>query len=119
MPGPDLVPATLPATGGAVPRGRYRAYTWLRDASCLTADPELFFPPDGERGAARDSRDLRALAVCAGCPVLEPCRRHALSARETYGIWGGTTQDERRSQHLRDRRARANADRRLRVLDEL
>jgi WhiB family redox-sensing transcriptional regulator len=83
----------------------------LKDAACLTADPDLFFPPDGERGPARDARDVMALAVCAACPVLEQCRRHALSARETYGIWGGTTEDERRSFHVRVRRARSHAER--------
>jgi WhiB family redox-sensing transcriptional regulator len=95
----------------SLPRPRYRSYSWLKDAACLTADPDLFFPPDGERGPSRDARDVMALAVCAACPVLEQCRRHALSARETYGIWGGTTEDERRSFHVRVRRARSHADR--------
>jgi WhiB family redox-sensing transcriptional regulator len=84
----------------------------LNRAACLQADPDLFFPPESERGEARKSRDLRALAVCAGCPVLEQCRVYALSARETYGIWGGTTEDERRTWHVRARRARSHADRR-------
>ena len=50
---------------------------------------------EGERGPARRERDAAAKATCAACPVLEQCRRHALSVREPYGVWGGMTEDER------------------------
>jgi hypothetical protein len=33
--------------------------------------------------------------VCGGCPVLSQCRKHALSVREPYGIWGGLSRRER------------------------
>ncbi|QKT11580.1 WhiB family transcriptional regulator [Rhodococcus sp. W8901] len=29
------------------------------------------------------------------CPVLTPCRSHALHGPERFGIWGGTTPTER------------------------
>src|SRR5437763_41348 len=31
----------------------------------------------------------RAKAMCAGCPVREPCFEGALARREPYGVWGG------------------------------
>ena len=39
-----------------------------------------------------------AKAVCAQCPVLALCRDYGLTAgRHEWGIWGGLTEDERRS----------------------
>lgn len=31
----------------------------------------------------------RAKAICAACPVREPCFETALARREPYGVWGG------------------------------
>jgi WhiB family redox-sensing transcriptional regulator len=59
-------------------------------------DSRQFFHPDGERGPSRANRAAKAKAVCQRCPVLEQCRRYALSAEEPYGVWGGLTEDERR-----------------------
>ena len=62
----------------------------------------------GERGPARTHREVRAKQVCRACPVIEQCRRHALSAHEPYGVWGGLSESER-DEIIRGR------DRRLRV----
>ena len=59
---------------------------WHRDAACRGVDPNLFFP---ERGASADE----ARAICATCPVKEPC--HEAGRFEYYGVWGGTTRKER------------------------
>lgn len=56
---------------------------------------DLFFHPEGERGAARAAREAAAKAICGRCPVLGPCRDHALAAREPYGVWGGLSEAER------------------------
>ena len=37
-----------------------------------------------------------ALAVCNVCPVREDCLEHALETNERFGVWGGTTEKERR-----------------------
>jgi len=71
------------------------AYEWQFEGACLQADPSLFFHPDGERGPSRARRDAAAVAICAGCPVLQACRTHALTVREPYGVWGGLTEDDR------------------------
>jgi hypothetical protein len=73
--------------------------SWHADAACAEADPSLFFDSDGE--AAQ-----QAMAMCAVCPVRTTCLRSALELGEMHGIWGGTTESERRRM-IRDRRRRA------------
>lgn len=69
---------------------------WRGMALCRTADPDLFFHPDEERGTARRIRQQRARQVCSECPVLEACRAFALDSQQHYGIWGGLTEEDRR-----------------------
>lgn len=63
---------------------------WRQQASCRGLDPELFFP---ERGAPSQ----RAKAVCATCPVREPCRDFAIENGEKFGIWGALSERQRRA----------------------
>ena len=63
--------------------------SWQAKARCHEADPEIFFPERG--GSSRAAR-----AVCSNCPVLDECLRYALANREQFGIWGGTSERERR-----------------------
>lgn len=70
-------------------------WDWQLRGACRDAEPSLFFHPEGERGSSRLRRDLAAKAVCATCPVIVACARHALRVREPYGVWGGLTEDER------------------------
>ncbi|MBD0694808.1 WhiB family transcriptional regulator [Streptomyces sp. CBMA123] len=71
-------------------------WNWQIHGACRQADTSLFFHPPGERGSAHDAREEAAKAICVDCPVMIECRRHALSTREPYGVWGGLTEDERR-----------------------
>lgn len=71
-------------------------WDWQLHGACRGMDSSFFFHPDGERGPRREHRATEAKKVCASCPVIEPCRRHALATREPYGVWGGLTEDERR-----------------------
>jgi len=66
---------------------------WRQDASCRSCSPELFFPA-GTTGAAL-GEIAAAKAVCSQCPVQTPCLLFALRTAQAYGIWGGTTEDER------------------------
>ena len=66
---------------------------WVVFAACRDADPDLFFP-----GSKTDER--AALALCAMCPVVRECQDYSLDARETFGVWGGLTEKQRRL-HLR------------------
>lgn len=70
-------------------------WDWQMQGACRGMDSASFFHPEGERGPARANREARAKEVCAGCPVLQQCRRHALAAHEPYGVWGGLSESER------------------------
>jgi WhiB family redox-sensing transcriptional regulator len=63
--------------------------------ACRQMDPELFFPIAVVAGqAARQA--AAAKAVCGRCAVRADCLSYALEIMPE-GIWGGTTQDERRA----------------------
>jgi WhiB family transcriptional regulator, redox-sensing transcriptional regulator len=70
-------------------------WEWQLQGSCRDLDSALFFHPEGERGPARANRETRAKQICERCPVLEQCRRHALTVHEPYGVWGGLSESER------------------------
>jgi WhiB family redox-sensing transcriptional regulator len=70
-------------------------WEWQLLGACRSADTDLFFHPEGERGPRRSNREAAAKAICARCPVLQECRTAALAAREPYGIWGGLGEHER------------------------
>lgn len=42
-------------------------------------------------------------ADCTACPVRTECLDHALEQREMHGVWGGTTERERRQMIARRR----------------
>ena len=77
---------------------------WRDKASCLTVDPELFFPV-GNTGPAVEQID-RAKSVCSHCPVTEYCLQYALDTNQDSGVWGGLSEDERRALKRRAARAR-------------
>jgi WhiB family redox-sensing transcriptional regulator len=61
-------------------------------AACKNSDPEMFFP-DSKTFSVK----VRAAkAICATCPVALQCLAEALYHTEA-GIWGGTTETERRA----------------------
>jgi WhiB family transcriptional regulator, redox-sensing transcriptional regulator len=66
---------------------------WMSRAAC-TGRVDLFFGIAGERPERRVRREAAAREVCAGCPVVEPCRQAARLNRES-GFWGGENEEER------------------------
>ena len=74
-------------------------WDWQYLGSCNSLDTEMFFHQEGERGPARRRRAASAREICHACPVLGQCRSYALSTAEPYGVWGGLTEEERRSHH--------------------
>jgi WhiB family redox-sensing transcriptional regulator len=62
------------------------------DATCASADPDLFFPRE-----QRDPGNREAKQVCARCPVKDECLEYSLATREEFGIWGGLDEWERRA----------------------
>ncbi|AIJ25199.1 MULTISPECIES: WhiB family transcriptional regulator [Amycolatopsis] len=78
---------------------------WRTRAACRDEDPELFFPVSEMGPGARQV--ARAKAVCASCPVRAECLAYALDSGLDNGIFGGTTEQERRSLIRSRRRAEA------------
>ena len=68
--------------------------TWQRSANCLGVDPDLFFPV-GSTGPAVE-QIASAKAVCGTCEARSSCLEFALATNQESGIWGGTTEEERR-----------------------
>jgi WhiB family redox-sensing transcriptional regulator len=77
---------------------------WRHNAACLTEDPELFFPI-GNTGPAIQQIE-EAKAVCRRCTVATICLQWALENNQDSGVWGGLSEDERRSLKRRTARAR-------------
>jgi len=93
-----------PATNNdAVPRAMTtlsplsHRWDWQRQAKCRFISAELFFPPDGEGKGARVRREQLAKQICQSCPVQRQCWQHALTVGESFGVWGGTSESDRRA----------------------
>jgi WhiB family transcriptional regulator, redox-sensing transcriptional regulator len=74
--------------------------SWKELGICREMDPAVFFP-DHDRWA-----EERAKAICVDCPVRAQCMDYAIVNRE-LGIWGGTTERDRRrieDRYVRTRR---------------
>ena len=71
---------------------------WRERAACLPFPAILFFGMDDSEGPAeRHAREQEAKAICATCVVRDECLAYALATRESYGIWGGLTELERKA----------------------
>jgi WhiB family transcriptional regulator, redox-sensing transcriptional regulator len=62
--------------------------------ACQAVEPELFFPLSAAGPAV--AQVAAAKAVCRGCPVRAECLDYAMQTAQDHGIWGGTTEEERR-----------------------
>lgn len=62
---------------------------WRKDASCKEYPPVVFFPSDGVGVEA-------ARKICAFCTVKTACLEFALENSIDHGVWGGTSERERR-----------------------
>jgi WhiB family transcriptional regulator, redox-sensing transcriptional regulator len=88
--GSNFPPGPGPKVGGTMDTD------WTAQGKCRDMDPAVFFPSDGV--GVREAQ-----AICAGCPVIAPCLEYALADRVDHGVWGGTSERERR-RILRNRR---------------
>jgi hypothetical protein len=75
----------------------------MSDALCATTDPEAFLPKKGGSTA-------RAKAICAQCDVQAQCLEYALQNGPVQGVWGGTSERERRDMKRSGESARTRLD---------
>jgi len=83
-------PISVVASSAILPDDRLLEGWYLRGA-CRGMESSIFYPDP-----AQAAEEARALAVCPGCEVRSECLEHALARRESTGIWGGTTESDRR-----------------------
>lgn len=67
---------------------------WRVGAACRDTDPDLFFPV-GTTGPAIE-QIASAKAVCGECDAQTDCLEFALATNQDSGVWGGTSEEERR-----------------------
>ncbi len=67
---------------------------WRARAACSGYPNAIFFPVSEDTD--QEAVD-RARAICAVCPVSQACLEYALESNQRAGIWGGTTERERKS----------------------
>ncbi|MET9339301.1 WhiB family transcriptional regulator [Nonomuraea sp. NPDC003804] len=65
------------------------AETWMAGGLCSQTDPEVFFPEKGQ--PARPAKQ-----ICRRCSVRTECLDYAIEHNELFGIWGGTSERDRR-----------------------
>ena len=80
----EQLPAAKPDVAGL-----FRRPAWQQHAACRGVGPDVFFP---ERGADVAT----AKQLCVACVVRGQCLAASLERSERYGIWGGTTDMQRR-----------------------
>ena len=69
-------------------------HDWRQKAACRNTDPDLFFPV-GTTGLAIDQIEA-AKIVCRQCEARDDCLEFALATNQEAGVWGATSEEERR-----------------------
>lgn len=69
---------------------------WMRRALCARRGQALFF-------VARGGSVKPAKALCGACVVREQCLDYALDNPDLQGVWGGTSEQERRAMRVSGR----------------
>lgn len=85
-----------------LPSGPRTSFDRASEGACRGMDTNLFFPSSGGNQSC-----VAAKQVCAGCGVRVECLEFALAEREVWGVWGGTSEKERR--RIRRERAKGQA----------
>jgi WhiB family redox-sensing transcriptional regulator len=68
---------------------------WRDAAACRHINPDLFFPVGTTGPALRQIEEAKR--ICQGCPARTPCLDWALDHSVDAGVWGATTEEERRA----------------------
>jgi WhiB family redox-sensing transcriptional regulator len=67
---------------------------WAPQGKCVGMDPDLFFPETPSSGVEGDEI-LEPKQVCIDCSVRRECLTFAFDTHAEFGIFGGTTGEER------------------------
>ena len=70
-------------------KGVIMSTEWMADGKCRDYPDGTFFPRDG-------IGVIKAQKICATCPVIGQCLEYALENHVDHGVWGATSERERR-----------------------
>src|SRR6185503_10066696 len=70
--------------------------SWQSRAHCSGVGVAYYFGDDQDRPTMSINAVRRASKLCDVCPVFYECLHHALTTREEYGVWAGTSGRVRR-----------------------
>lgn len=73
-------------------------------ALCRNVDPDLFFPI-GSVSKTDLAQAEEAKALCVLCPIKDECLQDALDRNIEFGVYGGTSEKERRAMKRREAEA--------------
>jgi len=78
----------------------------INKTPCQENDPEIWFP-SGENLPEDTEKIKLAKSLCAQCHETTKCLSFAVSNRVSHGIWGGTTESERKTLIRRAERSKS------------
>lgn len=95
---------------------------WTRQAACVGHNPDMWWPTP----TSNPNHLVKALTICAACPVRHPCADEARTHGIDEGIWGGVQlhPDSRRTRGIptdeqKTRKRESNSRRRAQRRAEL
>lgn len=87
-----------------VDEGRWVTYNiwdlypdWQSEAYCKGVGTAHYFGDEATQPTMSIKQVRQAAKLCAMCPVYTECLSHALTIREEYGVWAGTSGRVRRA----------------------
>ena len=69
---------------------------WQAQAHCKGVGHDMYFGNEDEQPTMSIKQVRNAAKLCDVCPVFVECLTHALTVREEYGVWAGTSGRTRR-----------------------
>jgi WhiB family redox-sensing transcriptional regulator len=66
--------------------------------------PHIFYPEDQPKFTERTFETREAKAICGTCPVMKECFTYGVVSAQPYGIWGGTSAEDRRDMKSKRRK---------------
>lgn len=85
---------------------------WMSRGACRGVTRDIFFPDSDQLVSSTAKR------LCGRCDVRDECLQYALDQRIEFGIWGGLTEEQRRSIDRRRHRVRCPDCRSDNVIEE-
>ena len=79
----------------------YPDFTEHGTPPCAESDPDSFFSEDPPAGSMSNrgvyAYEREAKKTCFSCPYQAACLEYAMKNPELVGIWGGTTENQRKN----------------------